>query len=326
MTLVRVSPRMISLFLLRGVTRIYFLANREDRETIKNNIKEVFGRHCNREETDVLFRSTLRGIFYHYFEKLFIACATNRRWKDYSLERIRISRKKLLDCFLAGNKGLILVTAHFGGVEFLPGFLTLLGYPVAIVAKFKTKRLRELCEDKAKSVGATIIDANEKSSFFLALSALREGKILITECDEVECWKVHPRRTMPLFETSFQVDRTVTILQKRSGAPVVFGYVRRETKGRYSVEIEDLRRPGGAFPERLEETILRKLESLVYTHPDQWYIWKNFQLMKAAEREEFPVEDRKSRDLPIAPAPVAVLQLSQRFPEQHGQYCRQGSV
>ncbi len=312
MTLVKVSPWKVSFYFLWLVTILYFLANRET-EIVRSNIEEVFGRNREPEEIDIIFRSTLKGIFNHYFEKLFLAVSTNQEWRDYFLERIRISGKSLLDRFLVLGKGLILITAHFGGVEFLPGFLALLGYRVAIIAKFKTQRLREKCEEKATSVGATIIDANEKNSFFSALLALKEGRILITQCDEVECWRTDPERTVPLLGTSFQVDRTMAILQKRSGAPVVFGYMRREEKGSYVAKIEEVYEPDGAFPRRLGERILKKLEMLVYTHPDQWYIWKNFQRMKPPRREGIAVEDYKGRNLRTVPPPLAVYRPSFSF-------------
>jgi lauroyl/myristoyl acyltransferase len=241
------------------------------------------------------------------------------------LEKIRISGRRYLDQALAGRKGLILVTPHFGAVEFLPGFLTLLGYPVAIVARFKTQRLRKRCKEKAKGVGATIIDANEPNSFLLALSALRKGRILITQCDEVECWKIDPKRSIPLFGTSFHVDRTLAILQRRSGASVVFGHVRREGE-RYTAEIEEVCGTDGSAPQRLVEIVLKKLEKLVYTYPDQWYIWKSFHLMKTPAHEETTVEDQTDRNLPIIPPPIAILQPSRFFPQVHAQSCRQASI
>lgn len=322
MTLVRVFPWIVSFTLLWLVSRGYFQANREYRDIIRKNLEEVFRGNRNGREIDLLFKSTLKGIFCHYYEKLFLACTTNRQWKQYFLDRIRIVGKRRLDGFLSRNKGVILVTAHFGAVEFLPGYLALLGYRVAIVAKFRTQRLRDKCRQKAKCVGAIIIDAGEKNSLFLALSALGEGRILITECDEVDCWKAHPRETIPLFGTSFRLDRTVAILQKRSGAPAVFGHVRREGKGRYVAEIEDLEpRPSG-----LQGAILKRFEKLIRRYPDQWYVWKNFQLMKASGGEEIAVEDRDSRDIPITPAPSAVFQVSQSHPESYGQCCPQGSI
>jgi len=172
-TIVKCLPRKVSFYFLWLVTVLYFLANREIREIIRRNIEEVFSRNYNKREIDLIFRSALRGIFHHYFEKLYLAFSANQQWKEYLLERIRVTGRRNLDRFLAEKKGLILVTAHFGAVEFLPGYLTLLGYPVAIIAKFKTQRLKEKCQEKARTVGATVIDANEKSSFFLALSALK---------------------------------------------------------------------------------------------------------------------------------------------------------
>lgn len=325
-TLVRFSPRAVFGNLLRLVIILYFSIHRDERRTIKRNLEEVFGNHCDRGRIDRLLRSTLKGISLHYFEKLFLAYTTDYQWKHYLLERIRIVRKRNLDRHLTRNKGVILVTAHFGAVEFLPGYLALLGYPVAIVAKFKTKRLREKCREKAESIGARIVDAEEKNSLFSALAALREGRVLITQCDEVECWKPDPQRAISLFGTSFQLDRTVTLLQKRSGASVVFGHVSRIGNGRYLAEIEDISGLKGFSYRTVEEIILERFENLVYTRPDQWYIWKSFQHMKAPRHEGVTVEDRTSRDFPVAPAPLPVFQLSQGFSQLHGQYCSQGSI
>ncbi len=85
---------------------------------------------------------------------------------------------------------------------------------------------------------------------------------------------------------------------------MVFGYVRREEKGRYVVEIEDISESDGAIPSRLGETILRKLEKLVYTYPDQWYIWKNFHRMKAFGQNEIRVEYQKDRYGRLMPSPI----------------------
>ncbi len=310
MTMVRVLPWVVSYQLLRLLTAAYFLVRGQERRLIRTNIEEVFERNRRTREIDLLFRLTLKGIFDHYFEKLFLACSDNHRWKRYFLERIRLPERKLLEEALAWKKGLILVSCHFGAVEFLPGFLTLLGYPVAIVAKFKTERLRKKSEEKAKSVRATIIDANEKNSFFMAISALREERILITQCDEVACWKADSTRSIDLFHTAFQVDRTVAILHKRSRAPVLFGYVRRDNAGSYTVEIDDLSGADGFTVKNLEERVLKKFEGLVYTYPDQWYIWKDFQCMKMPGRRQITMEDRKRRSLYITPAPTAAYQPS----------------
>jgi lauroyl/myristoyl acyltransferase len=325
-TVVRFSPCTIGFFLLWLVTALYLQTQRRVRETIRMNIDDVFASVHGKGKVDTIYRATLKGIFYHYFEKLYVAYSGNQRWKQYSLERIRLTGRKNIDRYMSQNRGVIFVTAHFGAVELLPGFLTLLGYRVAIIARFKTLRLKEKCEKRARSVGATIIDANEKSSFFMALSALRQGKILITQCDEVECWRTDPRRSVRLFGTAFQFDRTPTILQKRSGCPVVFGYVKREERGHYTTEIEDVCGPDGSHFRETGEIILKKLERLVYTHPDQWYIWKNFHLMKAAVAEEIAVEDRTRDYLPVTPSALATLQTLRSLPELHGQYRSQASV
>ena len=324
--MVRISPWRVAFVSLWLVTLLYFLTHRETRVTIRRNIQDVFARLHDKGAVDAIFRSALKGISYHYMEKLYVAYSRDQQWKDYCLERVRVRGRRTVDRYLRRNRGVILVTAHFGAVELLPGLLTLLGYRVAIIARFKTPRLKSKCQKRAESVGAAIIDANEPSSFFLALSALRQGRILITQCDEVECWRTDPKRAIEILGTLFQFDRTPTILQRRSKCPVVFGYVRREGKGHYTAEIEDVCGPDGDHQEGIGVAILKKLEKLVYTHPDQWYIWKNFQRMKTTPVGDIAVEDQKRHHIPVTPPTVPTLQPPRIITELHGQYCPQASV
>jgi lauroyl/myristoyl acyltransferase len=326
MALVKVSPRIVSFHVLWWVTWIYFVVYRGDRELIRDNIREAFEREWGDRDTDSLVKSTLRGISHHYFEKRFLACTREGEWREFLLERIRISRRRVLDRSLAENRGVILVTAHFGAVEFLPGYLALLGYPVSIIARFKTPRLKMKCEKRARAIGAKIIDAGVKNSLTAALSALREGRILITQCDEVDCWKPDGERALSLFGLWFRLDRTVSVLQKRSGASIVFGYVRREKGGWYTAEIDDIAGHDGASTGRVEETILKRLEKLVCSYPDQWYIWTKFHLMKATSREDICIEDRKCGNLPVAPTPFPVLPLPRGFTGFYGQPRHRASV
>jgi hypothetical protein len=72
------------------------------------------------------------------------------------------------------------------------------------------------------------------------------------------------------------LDRTLDLLQKRSGAHVVTALMQREGKKRYTCNLTDV--GNGAFPAHLSlsERCLSVLEEAVASHPEQWYQWKKF--------------------------------------------------
>ena len=48
-----------------------------------------------------------------------------------------------LDKALGQGRGILFVTGHYGGIEYIPIFLALKGYPMSVIAKFSTKQLKE---------------------------------------------------------------------------------------------------------------------------------------------------------------------------------------
>ncbi len=133
---------------------------------------------------------------------------------------------------LAIGRGVILVTGHFGAVEFLPGALSLNGYPAAIIVRPQTRELAVSLAQRAALINLTLIIPENGKVLPAALRALREGRILITEADEFEMWRLHESQTVNFLGFQIPADRTLEVLQKRSGAPLLTALVRREPQRR----------------------------------------------------------------------------------------------
>ena len=69
----------------------------------------------------------LRGIFDHYFEKMLTAYWGFGKMRNFLLKQVRLSHADLLERSLEEGRGVILSTAHFGAVEFLPAALSFRG-------------------------------------------------------------------------------------------------------------------------------------------------------------------------------------------------------
>jgi lauroyl/myristoyl acyltransferase len=193
---------------------------------------------------------------------------------EYFNESISLTNKDWLDELKLTKRGGILVTAHFGAVEYLPIFLSSMGYRVAIIVRFKTDRLRKVLTHKADLLGLEAIDADNQNVIYRALEAIRKGRILITLCDEVKNWRPCKTKTMFIFDQPVPCDRTLDILFRRSKAPCCLGLMQRVKNG-FNLSIDPLDGKDGNTS--LTEAAWSILEQYIYRYPDQWYQWPNFE-------------------------------------------------
>jgi len=274
--LIRWLPKIIVRPYLGLLGRIYYLLKSEEKEQIKKNLLAIVRRFPESKPADLIVRRTFRGICHHYHEKLIIAYAHFGRVCRFLLERVELEGQDLIDECLSQGKGVILVTAHFGAVEFLPLFLALKGYRVTMVVRFKTPRLKRALVERGASKGITLLDANNgEHVIFSALQALKANQILITECDEFKAYRPHRHRSIQFLGCPCPSDRTLDLLRRRYSSPVIMGIVRRKGRDQYGLKLHSL----SGIQENLEsesvsQRALQLLERYIFSFPEQWYQWK----------------------------------------------------
>ena len=247
----------------------------------------------------VVMQKIFRGIGVHYFEKLFnVYCpaAVSLRFfqthvHDEGLDVIRQG--------LTRGRGVLLVTGHLGGVEFLPGFLGFHRLPVSVVVRFASQRLRSISTAKAAAFGITIIDADRTANIVRAiLSELSRNRVVITQCDEIDEWRPGKQEQIDFLGKRIYMDRTLTVLIKRQKPEVAFAVMRRCDEGYRFVAL-----PAGQIPTlhadwaglSIGAALLRLLERYVIAYPEQWYLWK-----KMDQLQPLAV----ANDTPGLPAPI----------------------
>ena len=267
-------PFRCSQLYLTCLGKLYYLSHPNELELIRHTIRQVFGDRLEQPALQKLFRRTFSGIFTHYQEKLFLAYAPEAKVKNYLNQRLRLRGTEELQEALTVGRGVILVTGHFGAVEFLPGALGLNGYPAAIIVRPQTKELAVSLAQRAALINLTLIIPENGKVLPAALKALREGRILVTEADEFEMWRVSESETVNFLGFQIPSDRTLEVLQKRSGAPILTALVRREPKRQYTLNISP-----GLAPSPNQDVgkhCLHLLEKAIFETPEQWYQWKEF--------------------------------------------------
>ncbi len=284
--LFRFLPFSVSRWYLMVLGKFYYFLNRMEEALIRKTIHHVFQRKFPAPVLNRKIKAAFNGIFDHYHEKLFVAYSHFPTLVKFLKSQVRFSGEEDLQAALHAGKGVILVTGHFGAVEFLPGALALKGYPTSMICRFQTNRLRQSMGERAEAVGLHLIDADEGNIILSAMKALKQGGILITECDEFDEWRPDPNRDGSFLKCKLPSDRTLELLQKRSGAQVITALVQRQGKKHYTCNLTAV--GNGAFNPSINEQCLSVLEKAVENYPEQWYQWKKFGSMIKPQLEIEP--------------------------------------
>jgi lauroyl/myristoyl acyltransferase len=303
--LFRFLPFWVSRWYLSQIGRLYYFLKRREKALIQATIRHIFGGELEPHSLRTLIKAAFQGTIDHYHEKLFVAYSNFPRLLKFLRNRINLNGEAELQEILAQGRGVILVTGHYGAVEFLPGALSVRGYPATMICRFQTNRLRESMQERAEAVGLQLVDPGDGNVFVAAIKALKSGRILITECDEFDEWRPAAGNKVNFLNCPLTGDKTLDILQKRSGAPVVTALMQRNGKKRYTLNlIPVLTHP--AEGEAPGKACLRVLETSIQATPAHWYQWKKFGQMLDLEPEAINDYQESGHLAPDLQVPVPV--------------------
>lgn len=256
----------------------YFFRAKEKRKIIEA-IHESFAETKHSHEIRMITKEVFRGILHHYCEKLFNAYESVPNLKVFFDQSIEAPSLYKIDNALKQNKGVLFVTGHFGGIEYIPIFLSLHGYPVSVIIKCATDQLKENLHRRARELAIHVIDAGEENILGSVIRDLRDNRLVFIECDEIEEWKPSKTERISFLGKGIGVDKTINLLQRRSGAQVVFGLLHRLSLEKYSFIMEDyqdIMEKGPVSVSSIGAGLLKVFEHHVRKHPDRWYQWKKF--------------------------------------------------
>jgi KDO2-lipid IV(A) lauroyltransferase len=264
--------------------KLYFLFNRKEKFKIEKAVNAVFADRKNRSEIRSINRRVFRGIVSHYYEKFFNAYCNPAIRKTFVETHIESEGMEAINQGLSRGKGVLLVTGHYGGVELIPAFLGSQNYQVTIVAKFKTEDLRNKSIRQAKKFSTKIIDADNTPNIMKAVfDHLKENRIVITQCDEIEEWKPGRNDSISFLGKPVLLDRTINIISRRCGAAVVFGVMHRDFNHRYkfiATSQEEMAQQYKWPPDiSIGALLLKFMEYYIYKYPEGWYQWKKYPVL-----------------------------------------------
>ena len=261
--------------------KLYFFFNRKEKYKIEEAVETVFKGLRSRYEMKKIKKKVFQGIISHYYEKLFNAFSSAEMLEDFFHRNMESEGLNVIEEGLGIGKGVLLITAHFGGVEFTPGYLAAKDYPVTTIVRFSSDYLRDISIRKADKFSAKIIDADNTSNIMKAIyDSLKENRIVITHCDEIDQWRPSRHKKILFLGKKISLDKTINILLKRRDASIVFGIIHRDSNQRYKFFITSWEEMAKQFRcsvnMSIGEVVLKFLERYIYEYPEEWYQWNKF--------------------------------------------------
>ncbi len=278
---VRWAPSSLGRLFFQGAGKLYYLfANTKERRLIRKNVRDLL-RATWRHNSEHAVRPVFDGIFDHYYEKILLAAKPVGYLRRFLKKRVVIVGEKNLAQAQSRGKGSLIVTAHWGAEELIPAILSMRGYPVTVILETSTPALRAILEDRARGQDLELLFASDPGGILeRILGALARGRILVTQCDEVDAWRKRKSRTIELFGHTLFFDHTLDFIARASGASVIAMYNRRLPSLRYRLVCESIAVDGAAANDVATKS-LALWERYTLESPDQWHQWKKWADMKA---------------------------------------------
>lgn len=261
--------------------KFYFLVKKQERISIEKSVRDVIGWVKRKKELTNITKRVFSGIFFHYYEKIYISFEKKNKVRDFMARHVSCKDISTIKESLLKGRGVILITGHYGAIEYIPILLAMNNVDISMIAKFKTPQLKKKGFKQAANFGIRMIDGDAKGNVLkMAINELKQNRVVITQCDEIDEWRTSDKKKTTFLGRITGLDRTINLLHRRTGAEVVFGVMHRFSLRQYKfiayTHEQMINMIRYAPSTTTGEIVLKVLEQLIYKYPEQWYEWKKY--------------------------------------------------
>ena len=261
-------PRRVSYLIATLVGDIIYLVSPRTRGSIASNVKHVLGA----ESDDAAVRSVVRGVLRNA-SKNYLDLIRIPRMKSEEIKKQVIPHgvHHLVDA-LAGGKGVMLVTAHFGSFDVAVQLLAVHSVRTTIpVEALEPERLLDHVVSLRRNKGLNIIPA-KSGALEAMIKALRNGEIVLIACDRDVTGEA-PKALF--FGEETRLPDIGVRLALRTGAAIIPVFNLRRDDGQYDVYVEPpievTSNGNGTVAEHMNE-VIRVMEKYIRSCPEQWAV------------------------------------------------------
>ena len=261
-------PRAAALLAGWGSAAGYLFDRRERKRRSLDNLMRAFP-EMGRQEA----RRTLRAVYRHFARALVDGLRFARVAQRFPVGQLLETEGMERLEGLGEKTGMLFVTGHFGHWEVLGSALPLLGYPTwSMMRGFRNPFVDRYVRRMREATGQRLLDKH---------GALRQTIRLLRGGEHVGFLIDQDARKHGVFVDYFgrpaKTADSPARIALRTGAPLVFLYVRAAPGGGFRLTVADVIRPrpdADADEEtlRITQALTSDLEAVVRQHPEEW-LW-----------------------------------------------------
>ena len=234
------------------------------------NVKRTLGKELNDDEIEKIVEAHYR----HFGQVMLEFARIPQLRKEKVLQKIDVKNREILEQALAKNRGVLILSGHFGNWEYLAAAAAQIGPPLyAVFKEQKNKKVDALIKQQRISLGMYPLKVKGGAARGI-LSAVHKGAKVLILFDQDAGGK---GRFIDFFGTPASTTDGPARIAIKHNVPAVFAYGLRDRKGKIVVHFEPFPEPSSFDNsdkgiEDFIKTYNHRLEKLVRNHPEQ-YFW-----------------------------------------------------
>ncbi len=271
---------------------LYYVVNYR-KKVVYDNIQKAFPEYSKSE-----IRKTARKFYHHLCDLMLESAASHFYSEEQALERITYRNPEILNEIYNSGKQVMAVTGHYGNWEYLSTLGLASEYPVLAIYKplrnnyfdrmVKKNRTRfGVMVSPMEHIARTLIAYHRESTPVLTIFLSDQRPMF----HQIQYWTKFMGLDTPLYLGTEK-------LARKLDAAVVFLKIRKTTRGRYEVEVEQIcMDPASMKPYEITDAHVRILENLIREEPGYW-LWSHRRWKHSLEK--FQSQNNKRAPIPGA--------------------------
>lgn len=261
-------PRAISYKIAKFCALAHFYLSKKDREAVFYNLKPLVEENQKRKQV-------AKKVFINFAYYLTDFFRYSRLNEKFIKKYIKLEGIEIVDQIIKKKQGAIFLTAHLGNYELGGAVMSILGYPLSVVAlPHLDLRTNDFFNKQRKRVGIEVIPTG--LAVKRSISVLKEGKLLALLGDRDFS---NSGKRQKVFSRFAHIPRGAAFFTKKSGAAIIPAFFVRENKYYYRLIFGDqivYDKNSKNFEEEMLQNYVQVLEKYLKKYPEQWYLFQKY--------------------------------------------------